>query len=200
MTNRRGWNLIRSPRWARQIMQRDPSIGLEAFLQRALEREYPGGERAAWSFRRQPDPASARTKTAARPAAPPAAYDREQRTPVTTGLRGTSPSSSSTAHGTDPVEQSSVRTADARPRPVPRPAPAAPYDAQAVLANPDNPLRRRFLEESTPSQEALLRSEAGVSRRLPGSVRDRRRCAACCADACRRTAQPCCSTPGSTTP
>ena len=38
-----------------------------------------------------------------------------------------------------------------------------PYDAQAVIADPDNPLRLRFLEESA-DQEAMLRSEAGVSK------------------------------------
>ena len=31
--------------WAQQVMERNPSIGLEAFLQQALEREYPAEPR-----------------------------------------------------------------------------------------------------------------------------------------------------------
>ena len=49
--------LARDPisEWALQIIESDPSIGLEAFLQQALEREYPAEARPGGLSGQQPD-------------------------------------------------------------------------------------------------------------------------------------------------
>jgi membrane peptidoglycan carboxypeptidase len=134
--------------WARQIMESDPTIGLEAFLQQALEREYPA------EARRVVFPVSSPTGS----------------NPTGSNPTGSNPTGSSgpAFHDLNTwyIPQTlSLRTALIRSSNrvfvrlmrdlVLYHAARLPYDAQAVLADPDNPLRRRFLEESA-DHEAMF--------------------------------------------
>jgi membrane peptidoglycan carboxypeptidase len=114
--------------WALQIIESDPSIGLGAFLQQALEQEYQA------EARRVVFPVSSAL----------ASHDFfTWYIPRTLTLR--------TA-----LIQSSNRVFVRLMRDlVAYHAARLPYDAQAVIADTDNPLRLRFLEESA-DQEAMF--------------------------------------------
>lgn len=140
--------LARDPisEWALQIIESDPSIGLEAFLQQALEREYPA------EARRVVFPVSS---------------------PTGSSVTGSSVPDTSVTGSSAPADfftwyiprtlslrtaliQSSNRVFVGLMRDlVLYHAARLPYDAEAVIADPDNPLRLRFLEESA-DQEAVF--------------------------------------------
>ena len=137
--------LARDPisEWALQIIESDPSIGLEAFLQQALEREYPA------EARRVVFPVSSPTGTSA----------------PDTSVTGSSALASHDFFTWYIPRTLSLRTAliQSSNRVFVRlmgdlvlyHAARLPYDAEAVIADPDNPLRLRFLEESA-DQEATF--------------------------------------------
>ena len=134
--------------WALQLMESDPSIGLEAFLQQALEREYPAEARRVVFPVSSPTGTSVTgssvTDTSVTGSSAPASHDFfTWYIPRTLSLR--------TA-----LIQSSNRVFVRLMRDlVLYHAARLPYDAQAVIADPDNPLRLRFLEESA-DQEAMF--------------------------------------------
>ena len=131
--------------WALQVMESDPSIGLEAVLQQALEREYPAEARRVVFPVSSPTGSSvADTNLPSPGSSAPASHDFfTWYIPRTLSLR--------TA-----LIQSSNRVFVRLMRDlVMYHAARLPYDAQAVIADPDNPLRLRFLEESA-DQEAMF--------------------------------------------
>src|SRR5262245_1168135 len=157
--------------WARQIMESEPSIGLEALLQQALEREYPAEPRKVVF---PVSTGSSPNGTSSRDSSGPASPDSETwYIPRDLTLR--------TA-----LIQSSNRVFVRLMRDlVAYHAARLPYDADAVLADPENPLRHRFLEESA-DQEAMfvlkrayrsyrgLTEDEAVRRLLRGRVSERR--------------------------
>ena len=124
--------------WARQITESDPKISLEAFLQQALERDYPA------EARRVVFPVSSTNGGDPTGSSDPAFHDLETwYIPQALSLRTALIRSSNRVYVLlmrDLVQYHAARL---------------PYDAQAVLADPNNPRRRRFLEESA-DQEAMF--------------------------------------------
>jgi membrane peptidoglycan carboxypeptidase len=132
--------------WALQIVASDPSISLEAFLRQALEREYP-----------------AEARRVVFPVSSPTASD-----PIASGPTAASPADGSEPPSDEVITWYIPRTLSLRTALIQSSnrvfvrlmrdlvlyhAARLPYDAEAVIADPDNLLRRRFLEESA-DQEA----------------------------------------------
>jgi hypothetical protein len=143
--------------WTLQVIDSDPSISLEALLQKALEREYPAEARrvvfpvitATGSNPIETSPAgtaatSSPTSSSPTGSSEPASHDLETwYIPRTLSLRTALIQSSNRVFVL--LMRDLVRYHAAR----------LPYDAAAVIADPDNPLRLRFLEESA-DQEATF--------------------------------------------
>jgi membrane peptidoglycan carboxypeptidase len=152
--------------WAQETLARHPTIGLDAFLQRALERDYPAEPRRV-------DFASGGSSDAS--AAVPA-----DNAPVTSAtvsnVASASPSASASASASafaststvgSPVwyipRSLTVRTALVQSSNrvfvrlmrdlIDYHAARLPYDARSVMTDPQNPLRQRFLREAA-DQEA----------------------------------------------
>ena len=175
--------LARDPitEWALQTLESDPSIGLEAFLQQALEREYPAeARRVVFAVDSVTDTSVSDTTVADTPDATvtdssaPAPDDFfTWYIPQTLSLRTALIQSSNRVFVLlmrDLVQYHAARL---------------PYDAHAVIADMDNPLRLSFLEESA-DQEAIyvlkqayrsyrgLTEQETVRRLLRGHVSERR--------------------------
>ena len=168
--------------WAQQVMERNPSIGLEAFLQQALEREYPAEPRRVDFPVSNPDNA-----TDLNPAASIAIdagitsnlttdSSSIDKSPTDSSAVDNSPGGSSATEDSPSGNSGSVSESWYIPRSltvrtalvhssnrvfvrlmrdlIQYHAARLPYDAQAVMTDPDNPLRQRFLEESA-DQEAV---------------------------------------------
>ena len=149
--------------WALQVMESDPSIGVEGLLQQALEREYPAEPR------RVVFPLS--TATASSPTGGgPTSSGPTSSDPTGGSLTSSGPNGSSVPAVQDQdvwyiprsltlrtaLIQSSNRVFVRLMRDlVLYHAARLPYDAEAVIADPENPLRLRFLEESA-AQEATF--------------------------------------------
>jgi membrane peptidoglycan carboxypeptidase len=174
--------------WAQRIMQRDPAIGIEAFLQLALDREYPAEPR------RVDFPVSRSTAVIA-PAvniagiadvADVASSALASSASANSAAAGSSSANSSSTSSSSEDRSSSqngstdgnaieswyiprsltVRTALVQSSNrvfiglmrdlVQYHAARLPYDAQAVMTDPGNPLRKRFLEESADQEAAYV--------------------------------------------
>ena len=123
--------------WAQQVMGRNPSIDLEAFLQQALEREYPAEPRRVHFPVSNPSSATESSSSGTSVSLSESWYIPRSLT-VRTAL-----------------VQSSNRVFVRLMRDlIQYHAARLPYDAQVVMTDPDNPLRRHFLEESA-DQEAV---------------------------------------------
>ena len=139
--------------WSQQVIERDPAISVEDFLRQALEWEYPAEPRRVSFAIASPTDSS----------------------PTDGTTTGSSPTDGTTTGSSEPVVQDldvwyiprslSLRTALVQSSNrvfvslmrnlVRYHAARLPYDADAVMTEPGNPLRRRFLEESA-DQEAMF--------------------------------------------
>ena len=120
--------------WARETLENDPSIGLEAFLLQALERDYPAEARRVSFAVDSSAPASQEFET----------WYIPQALPLRTAL----------IHSSNRVFVRLMRDL------VQYHAARLPYDAEAVIADPDNPLRLRFLEESADDEAKFVLKRA----------------------------------------
>ena len=129
--------------WSRQVIERDPAIGVEDFLRQALEREYPAEPRRVSFAVESPTDSSPTDGTTTGGSEPVVQDPVVWYIPRSLTLR------------TALVQSSNRVFVDLMRDLVRYHAARLPYDADAVMTEPDNRLRRRFLEDSA-DQEAMF--------------------------------------------